>query len=251
MALQNSLDIAERKIQVHETTLKNLSRERDSAVSQLGVAYLNAQDYKKENEALRKENAELRAQIAKLTSLVQKMGGHDGDTRHSMAADNSDDSQIYTQRSVESTRRSREQSRNQDRGSRTAPPEARISSQIEKEISKIEKERQDEELFSLNLSQPTRTSAHLKSSQSTSHAKTECSESKKQPNTGKQRVKRVIVEEANTSEPLDVNVDNLTEDTRNQTSADQDVTFLSFIDVSCHNTLLFCSLSCTYKLLGS
>ncbi|KAL1964598.1 hypothetical protein VTN77DRAFT_6772 [Rasamsonia byssochlamydoides] len=244
LALQNRLDIAERKIQVHETALKNLTRERDSAVSQLGVAYLNTQEIKRENESLRREIAELRAQLAKLTSLSQKLAGHEGDTRHSTSqkhweADavtvdsNGDDSQVYTQRSVEGTRRGHEQSRNQDRGSKTAPQEdtrARISNQIDKEIHKIEKERQDEELFSLNLSQPTRTSTHHKPSQSVGHSKAESAEGKKQPNTSKQRVKRVIVEDANTSEPLEVNVDNLTEDARNQTSTDQDLTFLSYID---------------------
>jgi hypothetical protein len=251
LALQNRLDIADRKIQVHETALKNLARERDSAVSQLGVAYLNAQDSKRENESLRRENAELRAQLSKLASLSQKLAGHGSDARHSTnqknwdadatVDSNSDDGQIYTRQSVESTRRGHDHSRNMDRGSKNAPPEdsrARISSQIDKEISKIDKTRQDEELYSLDLSQPTRASTHFKP-RSTSHSKTEAAESKKQPNTGKQRVKRVIVEDVTMTQPLEMDLDNLTENKRNQAAADQDLTFLSFIDVSCREYLSY------------
>jgi len=238
LALQNRLDIAERKVQVHETALKNLTRERDMAVSQLGVAYLNSQELKSENEKLRRENAELRAQLAKLTSLTRASTKNEDTSRsreqnHTeqsvVEEEDSDDSQIQTRQTVETTGQDQEQSpsKNVRQKAKTGArndSRAKVSSQVDKELSRIEKERQDEALFSLDLPYPSRTSTAPRSANAESRSKSETATAKKQPNTSRQRTKKVIVEEVSVSEPLNVNVRGATEE------ADQDITMLSFID---------------------
>jgi hypothetical protein len=172
----------------------------------------------------------MKAQLARLSALSRELAGHEdtGQTT-SITIDTNVDDPIYTQRTVDSTRRARERSHG-DRRSKTGPaddPRAKISNQIDKEMLKIEKKRQDEELFSLSLSQPTHVSTR-KVSKPASHAKTENTDSRKLPNTGKQRVKRVIVEDVDFTDPTQTELP--TEDVRSQVAADKDLTILSFID---------------------
>lgn len=221
MELQNRLDIAERKIQVHESTIKTLAQERDSAVSQLGIAYLHTQDVKAENDSLRRENADLKAQLAKLTALLQKLIGQDTDTRRSATGDWTTDGDTGDV-TADSTHRSNDQSRSRERQA-TEGSRARISSQIDKVMAKIEKERQEAELF--DLAKPSRSSQHKARSE---ERKSSSAREKKQPNTGKQRVKRVIVEDVDVTDR--VAEENPTEEVRSQAAEDKDVTFLSFMD---------------------
>ncbi|KAL1997962.1 hypothetical protein VTN02DRAFT_345 [Thermoascus thermophilus] len=227
LSLQNRLDIADRKVQVHEAALKNLTRERDMAVSQLGVAYLNSQDLKTENENLKRENAELRAQLAKLTSLARGSAKKE-DTSRSREQnqtersevdeeeddddDEEEDSRVYTRRTAESRGKAREPS---------------ASKSVDREISRLEKQRQEDALFSLDEAFPRRASTGAKATTAESRSRAaETAAAKKQPNTGKQRAKRVVVEEVSVSEPLNVNARRATDDGHDQT----DMTLLSFID---------------------
>ncbi|KAH8700242.1 hypothetical protein BGW36DRAFT_337616 [Talaromyces proteolyticus] len=232
LELQNCLDIAERKIQVHESSLKSLSQERDSAVTQLGVAYLNTQDVRRENETLKQENADLKARVATLTTLTRQLAGYETETRQSLPQGNvdtepitinTDENENFTQKTSDSAYA---QVKYKDQRTHTRPmrdePQGGVSRQIEKEILRMEKERQDEDLFSLNLSRPIQ--ANLKSS--SSRSKAEKPESKKLPNTGKQRLKRVILEEADTTEPLV----EISERVKASNDTDRDFTLLSFID---------------------
>ncbi|KAK1141571.1 hypothetical protein N8T08_008986 [Aspergillus melleus] len=204
VALQNKLDLVERKAQMQETALKRLNRERDMAVSQLGVAYLESQDLKSENENLRQENAEFSAQLAKLSSHASKSREDTYRSERTAASDaSSDDSQVDTQRSAGK----REDSR------------AKISTQVDREISRLEKERADEALFSIDMP---------RSSKSKTEKAEKRSQSKKQPNTGKQRVKRVVVEEVDVTEPVD-STGEVTNNTRKSSATEQD-TLLSFVD---------------------
>lgn len=237
LALQNRLDIADRKIQVHESALRSLAQERDSAVTQLGVAYLNTQDTKRENESLRNENAELRAQVAKLSALTRQLAGNETNTQQSLPkgqidtdhiTTSTDQNDAYTQRTSGSTR-ARRQSKEQSvpaNNSTRDDPQSRVLQRVEKEILRMEKERQDEELFSLNLSQPA-TANHESATKSTVAYKSGDTESRKLPNTGKQRIRRVILEEADTTEGFS---ENIRDDAKSQTGADKDFTLLSFID---------------------
>lgn len=65
-ALQDRLDRSERKLSVSEIAVKRVTKERDDLVTQLGVAYYNAEKLKAENEALRagrEENEDLKEEV--------------------------------------------------------------------------------------------------------------------------------------------------------------------------------------------
>ena len=66
-ALEAQLDATARKAATAETILKNITQERDSAVSQLGVAYFTIEQLKGDNEVLGEENNDLKARISRLT----------------------------------------------------------------------------------------------------------------------------------------------------------------------------------------
>ena len=51
-----------------ETILKTITQERDSAVSQLGIAYFTIEQLKAENETLKDENNELKTRLNQLTT---------------------------------------------------------------------------------------------------------------------------------------------------------------------------------------
>ena len=61
------MDATTRKAATAETILKNITQERDSAVSQLGVAYFTLEQLKGDNEALREENDDLKTRIGQST----------------------------------------------------------------------------------------------------------------------------------------------------------------------------------------
>ncbi|CAF9910390.1 MAG: hypothetical protein ALECFALPRED_006584 [Alectoria fallacina] len=74
-ALQSQLDNSNRKASTAETILKNITQERDSAISQLGVAYFTIEQLKAENEGLKGENNELKSRLA------QSSNGHEKETK--------------------------------------------------------------------------------------------------------------------------------------------------------------------------
>jgi len=62
-ALQHQVDAGQRKYSTAETILRQITQERDSAVSQLGVAFVTIEQLKVENESLKDENHVLRERI--------------------------------------------------------------------------------------------------------------------------------------------------------------------------------------------
>ncbi|RAH74129.1 uncharacterized protein BO66DRAFT_313639 [Aspergillus aculeatinus CBS 121060] len=232
LALQNKLDMIERKAEIQETALKRLNRERDMAVSQLGVSYLESQDLKNEVEALRQENAELKSQLVKFAS-----GSKDQDetyeSEQSSATEISDeDSQLDTQASRNFSRSTKDltskSSRSRSKAGRQGQSNTKISTQVDKEIARLERERAEEALFSLDLSQ-SKEKSKSRAEKARSKARTSDATSKKQSNTGKQRVKRVIVEEIDVSEPVD-STGEVTNNTKKSSVVEQDLTLLSFVD---------------------
>lgn len=59
--LQDRLDAANRKVSVADISIRNLTRERDSADARLGLAYCTSEELKHENQALKAENQALKA----------------------------------------------------------------------------------------------------------------------------------------------------------------------------------------------
>ena len=235
LALQNRLDIIDRKSHLSESTLKKLTRERDMAVSQLGVAYLESQDSKNENEKLRRENAELRTQLLKFTSVEQRSRDDTSRSEQTAATEegDADDSQIHTQRSSNVSRNTKDLTPSRSTRSRSKPmrdedTRNKVSNQVDKEISRLEKERAEEALFSIDFPRSARASRQEKSGRA---------DSRKQSNTGKQRVKRVVVEEVDVTDPADTATEEVTRQTRKSSQEEQDFTLLSFVDVSSTATI--------------
>ncbi|KAL2870189.1 uncharacterized protein BJX67DRAFT_276893 [Aspergillus lucknowensis] len=222
LALQNKVDLLERKNDIQEAALKKLNKERDMAVSQLGVAYLESQDLKSENEHLRQEISELKVQFAKLFPLGSKGRDDTAESEQVTASDGSvEDSQIDTRCSTtkDTTAKS---SRSKSKSGRREESKSRVSSQVDREISRLEKERAEDALFSIELPRVRESSAKK---DKPLRSRTSSAQTKKP---GK-RVKRVVVEEVEVTEPVDSTAE-ATGHTRRSSGTEQDLTLLSFID---------------------
>lgn len=204
-----------------------MNQERESAISQLGVAYLETRELKVENEALRQENMDLRSQLSR-SSSGKAREQDTGDSEALSSTSEMDDSQVYTERSGDMSRSTRDltsrSTRSNPKSRRQDDSRAKISTQVDKEIHRLERERAEEELFSINVPTPKRTSGSSKKYRSEAPRVSESKSSRKQPNTSKQRVKRVVLEDA--SEPVEA-----TEQSRAPSDVDE-LTLLSVIDVS-------------------
>ncbi|KAI9369766.1 hypothetical protein BJX61DRAFT_536166 [Aspergillus egyptiacus] len=225
LALQNKVDLLERKSDIQEAALKKLNRERDMAVSQLGMAYLESRDLKTENESLRQEIRELKAQFEKLFAASSRDREDTAQSEQVTASDASaEDSRQDTRRSTtrEATSRS---SHLKSKSSRKEESKARVSNQVDKEISRLEKERAEDALFSIDLPRVRESSAKREKSTTRSRA---ASGQTRKPSNGK-RVKRVVLEEFEVTEPVDSTAE-ATGHVRKSSATDQDVSLLSFID---------------------
>ncbi|KAJ5526227.1 hypothetical protein N7494_012877 [Penicillium frequentans] len=217
--LQNQLDIADRKIQVQEAAVRRLNQERESAISQLGVAYLESRELKAENEDLRRENAELKSQLSQ-TSGKKSREQETAQSDESLTGSDADDSQLYTERSADMSRSTRDvtskSARSNPKSRRNDDSRSKVSTQVDREISRLEKERAEEALFSIDVPTFKRSS---RSGKSDAARQSESKSIRKQPNTGKQRAKRVVVED-------------VTEATEQSKVSSQvgDLTLLSIID---------------------
>jgi hypothetical protein len=213
------LDIADRKSQVQEAAVKRLNHERESAISQLGVAYLETRELKAENDQLREENANLKSHLARISGKSRDQEAVETDS--SMSASDPDDSNAYSADMSRSTRDlTSKSSRNNLKSKRQDDSRSKISTQVDKEISRLEKERAEEALFSIEM--PAKRASASRSARS---GHSESKGSRKQPNTSKQRVKRVVLEDVSSAVES-------TEQTRASSDV-EDLTLLSVIDVSC------------------
>ncbi|KAL4885511.1 hypothetical protein BJY04DRAFT_205289 [Aspergillus karnatakaensis] len=223
LALQNKVDLLERKSDIQEAALKKLNRERDMAVSQLGVAYLESQDLKSENESLRQENSDLKAQFGKLFAAAKTQEDTAQSEQVTASDASTEDSQTDTRRSTTKEVTSKS-TRSKSRSGRKEDSKSRVSNQVDREISRLEKERADDALFSIEIPR-VRESTSTKKDKSSRRIG---SSQTKKPSSGK-RVKRVVVEEVEITEPLESTTE-ATGQTRKSSAAEQDLTLLSFID---------------------
>ncbi|EPS30561.1 hypothetical protein PDE_05513 [Penicillium oxalicum 114-2] len=217
IALQNQLDIADRKSQVQEAAVKRLNHERESAISQLGVAYLETRELKAENDQLREENSTLKSQLKRLLFKIRREETQETDS--SVSASDPEDSNTYSADVSRNTKDvTAKSTRTQSRSKRQDDSRAKVSTQVDKEISRLEKERAEEELFSIDKPTSKRASAAKSTRSGTSESKG----NRKQSNTSKQRVKRVILEDVSSA---------LESTEQSKASADgNDLTLLSVID---------------------
>ena len=206
-----------------------MNQERESAVSQLGVAYLESRELKLENEQLRRENLELKSQLSR-PSTKKAREQETVESEASFTGSDVDDSQMYTERSADMSRSTKDltskSARSNTKSRRQDDSRAKVSTQVDKELSRLEKERAEEALFSIDMSTAQRPS---KSSRSQTTRPSESKSARKQSNTGKQRIKRVVVEDV--SDPVEV-----TEQSKNSSQVDE-LTLLSAVDVSTFDTL--------------
>lgn len=231
MALQNKVDLLERKTDIQEAALKKLNKERDMAVSQLGVAYLESQDLKSENEALQQELTELKARFAQFFPAGSRKQENTAQSEQSTASDASaEDSQLSTRQSTtkDATAKS---TRSKSKSGRKEDSKSRVSNQVDREISRLERERADDALFSIELPRVRESSGSKK--QKSTRPRATSSQSRRQSSSGK-RVKRVVVEEVEVTDPVDTTAE-ATGHTRKSSATEQDITLLSFIDVSVVN----------------
>ncbi|KAI9715463.1 MAG: hypothetical protein M1812_005939 [Candelaria pacifica] len=84
--LQDRVDTSARKVSVAEISTKNLTQERDAAISQLGVAYCTSEELKEENEQLRQENSRLKTEQQLLRDHLQSWS-EDREQRNKVWAD--------------------------------------------------------------------------------------------------------------------------------------------------------------------
>jgi hypothetical protein len=89
--LQEQADSANRKCTISDIAIKNVTQERDSAVTQLSVAYLTTEQLKAENEQLIQENSRLLKQLAQFMTI-----DHD-DTHASEQVDNDQRAKLQRQ----------------------------------------------------------------------------------------------------------------------------------------------------------
>ncbi|KAJ5173004.1 hypothetical protein N7492_005597 [Penicillium capsulatum] len=222
ITLQNQLDLADRKAHIQEAALQRLNQEREAAISQLGIAYLESRELKDENEALRQENAALKEQAAR-SIRKNPREQETRDSQQSSSPSDADESQRYTEHSGDLSRSTKDltskSTRSESKARRQEESRAKISTQVDKEISRLEKERAEEALFTLDVPVPKRASKM----KSDGNRNADSKNAKKQSNTSKQRSKRVVVDDF--SGPVDI-----TEATK--ASNVEDLTLLSTIDVS-------------------
>ncbi len=85
-SLQIQVDASNRKITTSETILRNITKERDSAVAQLGVAYVTIEQLKDENEDLKARfgqetnNVDYEAKITRANNAHRKESIHGAKT---------------------------------------------------------------------------------------------------------------------------------------------------------------------------
>ncbi|OJD22473.1 hypothetical protein ACJ73_06176 [Blastomyces percursus] len=230
-ALQNRLDIFTRKISSHETTIKHLTQERDSARTQLGVAYLNLQELKMENDSLAQENDELKVQLESLTEYPELTDG----MRRTQTRDSINRRDITARGPTEAieTHRTKPagdvdidaQRQNSDKihQDRTQPI---VAYRTKDTAARQHKQAEYDALFSLDLS-------HLPTQQPTKNTKTRANTAeRKLPNTSKQRTKKAVVEHLDDSELSEGEIGTETRGFRYRTGPKNDLTFLSFIDAN-------------------
>lgn len=74
-SLQDRLDLTVQKLSTAEISIRNLTRERDAALAQLGVAFCTSEELKQENDRLVKENEALTQELlrARADSQAEKL----------------------------------------------------------------------------------------------------------------------------------------------------------------------------------
>ena len=169
--LQNQLDVADRKAQIKEADFQKLSRAHDLAVSELSSLFIKSQGFENTIHSLRRENEELKTRLVLLSRNASIDDDNNNTGQASMSAGSTTDDST---RSQEDTR-------------------TQLESQVNQEIARRQRENAN-----VQQQQETRSTLHLHDPSNSENVR-ENTAPAKHPNGGKQRVKRVIVEEVDDS----------------------------------------------------
>lgn len=145
-SMQSKLEASKRQTSIAELTVKNVSKERDSALAQLSTAFLTSEDLKAENEALRKENKSLRLQLGLEKSAENRPT--QTSSRHAKRT-LLNGAQLATTSKAEAER----YQKLHQATSRTSPQKrqnAKISTRVNDQLSKVGDEH-EQDLFSINV----------------------------------------------------------------------------------------------------
>ena len=104
-SIRTQLEKLQRDDATKDTTLKNVSRERDQAISQLGVAYYTMEGLKATNEDLIQENNSLKALVASLTKSTAESNSKGADAFTTIDTSNflAEDSSVVIHRKKDQT----------------------------------------------------------------------------------------------------------------------------------------------------
>lgn len=257
MALQNRLDIAYHKISGHEGHMRRVMKERDAVMNKLGVAYLSCQELRSKNDQLRQENEELQAQLSLLTSMPKDdsadysipdvpvvktrktrrsasdiSGGDSSKRKSSGLFDLSVD--VNEEFPAQTKNNSSRHSKHAKHGDADKPePRSAQQGNMKREEKQQKKY---EELFSLDARQ-------LKSRErrETSNVQATSKNGKEGPNASKRRVKKSAREHDPDVSDYDATAE--TKGIHTDGGVTQDLTYLSFIDVSCAIYILWCKVT--------
>ncbi|KAK4579937.1 hypothetical protein LTR86_000138 [Recurvomyces mirabilis] len=84
-AAQDRLDRAERKISISEITVQRITKERDELVTQIGSAYFNSEEMKRENETFRESYSELQGEFDEMQDEMEELRKENSELRMLLA----------------------------------------------------------------------------------------------------------------------------------------------------------------------
>ncbi|KAK2741219.1 hypothetical protein FQN57_005681 [Myotisia sp. PD_48] len=213
LSLENQLSLANQHISAHEATLKKAIKDRDALMNQLG-ACSHCQNLQAENNSLRHEKHELQSQLEALTR-------NQDDLYHTLSAQ---DDMTQTFRHHRMQRDPEAGGRHQNvlekmKENRRKENIAHVQAEMEAtNTSLVDEDARYSQFFDLSI--PREYAVLQRKANKKSQAKSQKPSENKKPNTGKQRMKKLPLDEDFENENTGINI----------TTQPDNITLLSFFD---------------------